>query len=97
MNNLYFQDKYEAVYLYDNDVFIGSISYSLANDLFYISDFIIEEQYRRKGYGTKLVQYLLDNICTSDLELVVHCNEQSINIFKKLGFNEKEKYTILTK
>ena len=51
MNNLYFQDKYEAIYLYDNDIFIGSISYSIANDLLYISDFIIEEQYRRKGYG----------------------------------------------
>lgn len=96
MNNLYFQDKYEAIYLYDNDIFIGSISYSIANDLLYISDFIIEEQYRRKGYGTKLVEYLLDNINT-DLEYVVHCNDQSINIFKKLGFNEKEKYTILTK
>ncbi len=77
--------------------FIGSISYSFTNNLLYISDFLVKEDYRKKGYGTKLVQYLLDNVSACYSEYVVHCNDQSINIFKKLGFNEKEKYTILTK
>jgi len=88
-----YNDEFEPYYKLP----MGSIKYNIKDGLLYIYDFIVyKEQNRGKGIGTKLVQFLLDNVDT-DLEYVVHCNDQSINIFKKLGFNEKEKYTILTK
>jgi len=107
MNNLNFSisvsdDNISTITLFVDDyIFIGSISYNFKENLIYISDFLIKDEFRNKGYGTILAKHLLNYIdefeILNSLEKVVHCNDQSINIFKKLGFNEKEKYTILTK
>jgi predicted GNAT family acetyltransferase len=62
-----------------------------------ISDFFVEENHRNKGLGTKLVKACLKVLENYDKEICVHCNNNSIRIFKKLGFMEKETYTILVK
>lgn len=69
------------------------------DSLFYINTLEVKEQYRRLGYGTILVSIIqsIANKYYSGIEKVVHCNEKSIGIFRKLGFIEKETYTILTK
>ena len=78
---------------------IGNCSYIVDNTLFYFHDFLIKKKYRKLGYGTIIVNILnsIANKYYSDIEKVVHCNEKSIGIFRKLGFIEKETYTILTK
>ena len=71
---------------------IGEAGYVLYKDdgeeLFCFNGLEVVEGFRGRGVGTFLVPAL---------EQCVHCNTQSIGIYKRLGFEVRDHYTILTR
>lgn len=91
----------QTVKFIENDQVIASAEYiiDLEERLFIFNSLFVEESHRGQGLGTRLVKIRID-IADKDyptFEKVVHCNQYSIGIYKKLGFNIKETYTILVK
>ena len=91
----------QKVKFIENDVVIASAEYliDLEENLFIFNSLFVEESHRNQGLATRLVKIRID-IADREyptFEKVVHCNSQSIGIYKKLGFRVKEFYTILVK
>ena len=76
----------------DGDHSIGYLEYSLIYDRMEIDNFYVEEEYRKKGIGTKLLSYLVSvaiehRVINITLE-VRQSNEIARNLYKKFGFRE---------
>lgn len=50
-----------------------------------ISDFMIAAEHRRKGYGTKMVEYIITNYYPDD-NISLHAVQDGIYFWDKLGF-----------
>lgn len=73
-----------------NDIVVGYIGSWFLSDLIHITTIAVHPDYRRKGIGGKLMNYMLDlgkkeKYKTCVLEVRVS-NEKAINLYKKLGF-----------
>lgn len=80
--------RYYVVEL-DNNI-IGYIGSWFLSDIIHITTLAVHPDYRRKGIGEKLMNYILDigekeEYKTCVLEVRVS-NEKAINLYKKLGF-----------
>lgn len=65
---------------------IAYIFYSEYFDEININHFAVNPQYRRKGYATKLLKYLVNNMNNQLLYLEVNTsNISAINLYKKFG------------
>ena len=78
-------------YVIENNV-IGYLEYSLIYDRIEIDNFLVLEEYRREGIGTKLMSYLVSlaislRVVNITLEVRVS-NNIAINLYKKFGFRE---------
>lgn len=62
------------------------------NDM-YISLFEIQKKYRRKGYGNKMINMLLEEN-KPKLVLLEYCDEDSKRFWKSLGFHRRIKYAV---
>jgi diamine N-acetyltransferase len=65
-------------------------------DYYTIAGFMIDEKYRRRGYGKKALELLLDNIKKDKnhnrIQLTVHQeNVAAIELYEKAGFRYKER------
>ena len=74
------------------DKVIGYLDYSLIYDRIEIDNFLVLEEYRRDGIGTKLMSYLVSlaislRVVNITLEVRVS-NDIAINLYKKFGFRE---------
>ena len=90
-DNYYFnKTKFVDAFVVEEDKFIGFITYSVIYDRAEIIDIIITEEERKKGYASMLVNAVINEALSKDLEnitLEVNCNnEAAINLYKKLGF-----------
>lgn len=76
----------------DNNKCIGYLEYSLIYDRIEIDNFMVLEEYRCKGIGTKLMAYLISiaiNLRVVNITLEVRIsNEIARNLYKKFGFRE---------
>lgn len=75
-----------------DDKVIGTLEYSLIYDRMEIDNIEVEEAYRSKGIGTKLMSYLVsvaieNRVVNITLE-VRKSNVIAINLYKKFGFRE---------
>jgi len=60
----------------------------------YIQDLFILEEYRNKGLGKKLVNYLVDYIKKNNINWIALIAEPgSANFYKSIGFNEMQNHT----
>ena len=83
----------------DGDEIMGFLNYDLIYDRIEIAYIYIEEKYRKKGFASNLIEYLIDiakeKKC-SNISLEVNENNTSaINLYIKNGFIEvakREKY-----
>ena len=80
--------KYLIYYL--NDEKIGYLYYSEIYDRIEINDFYIEDKYKRKGYGSLLLEKLIEKEKPITLE-VNENNLPAISLYKKYGFKEVAK------
>lgn len=51
------QNNYELG-LYLNDEIIGLVQYTIFNDILKVSDILVRPEYRRKGFGSRMMQYI---------------------------------------
>lgn len=76
--------------LEENERVIGFIIYSVIYDRAEIIDIIIDSKYRLKGYGKKLLDYVIDKIKETgclNVTLEVACNNlPAIKLYESLGF-----------
>ena len=71
----------------DNNRIIGVLSYLLIYDRVEIEYIVVDNEYRKKGIGSKLLNSInLDGIKNITLE-VRDSNKEAINFYKKNGFN----------
>ena len=78
-------------YILDNKV-IGYLDYSLIYDRMEIDNFLVLDDYRNQGIGTKLLAHLVSiainyRVINITLEVRVS-NKTAINLYKKFGFRE---------
>lgn len=74
------------VYVCDNDV-VGYLYYSDIYDRIEINQITVFENYRRKGYASKMMEYLIRK--NKPITLEVKCsNNPAINLYKKYGFQQ---------
>lgn len=75
-----------------NDLVIGYLDYSLIYDRIEIDNFLVMDEYRNQGIGTKLLAYLISlsigyQVVNITLEVRVS-NDIARNLYKKFGFRE---------
>ena len=78
-------------YVIDNRS-VGYLEYSLIYDRMEIDNFLVLDEYRNKGIGTKLLAHLISlainyRVINITLEVRVS-NDVAINLYKKFGFRE---------
>ena len=76
----------------EDDKTIGTLKYSLIYDRIEIDNIEVDEAYRGKGIGTKLMSYLISlaiekKVINITLEVRIS-NEIARNLYKKFGFKE---------
>ena len=72
----------------DNNNVIGFIHIQDLIDEVDIIDIVIDEEYRRKGYGKSLINYIFDFYKDKKVILEVSAdNEAAVNLYKSLDFN----------
>jgi len=82
-------DDGKGLYLrfYDKNIYIGTISTAryknFDNNL--IHAFEVEEKFRNKGYGTRILKYTLEKYHSQYLYVNIK-NDIAINLYKKFGF-----------
>ena len=67
---------------------IGYLYYSDIYERIEINQIEINSSYRNKGYGSKLLKYLIDNTNKSITLEVRKDNKPAISLYKKYGFKE---------
>ncbi len=77
---------------YDKEELVGYLDYSLIYDRIEINNFFVEEPFRKKGIGKKLLSYLVviainNHVINMTLE-VKESNEIARELYKKFGFRE---------
>lgn len=69
---------------------IGFVVYDVIYERAEIIDIIVDSFFRKKGYGTKIINEAINDIKANfcqNVTLEVNCNNKSaINLYKKLGF-----------
>ena len=78
-------------YVIDNNS-VGYLEYSLIYDRMEIDNFLVLDEYRNMGIGTKLLAHLVSlainyRVINITLEVRVS-NDVAINLYKKFGFRE---------
>lgn len=94
INLRWVQDPIRIVRLTNENDTIGLVIFSQwdENDM-YISLFEIQKKYRRKGYGNKMINMLLEEN-KPKLVLLEYCDEDSKKFWKSLGFHRRIKYAV---
>ena len=71
-----------------NSKIVGYINYDLIYDRAEICNFNVLEKYQNKGIGTKLLQYVIDNLNNKvdNITLEVKIDNKAVNLYKKFGF-----------
>ena len=77
---------------YEENNIIGTLKYSIIYDRIEIDNIFVEENYRRKGIGNKLMSYLISiaiekRVVNITLEVRVS-NIAARKLYKKFGFRE---------
>ena len=78
------------------DVFIGYVSFNSEKDYddsYLINDIHIVKKFQKKGYGTKILDFIVKKAIESNfkqLRVFVFENNPSLNFYKKNGFKEVE-------
>ena len=79
-------------------LFFFNYSTFLAKPGIYLEDLYVKEEFRGKGYGKKLLQYIarlaIENNCGRFEWSVLDWNKPSIEFYKKLGAEAMDEWTV---
>lgn len=77
---------------YDKNVKVGEASISaIDTNNGFLYDFEVFKQYRGRGYGRRIMQYIMSHYSVTDLT-VDSSNMVAINLYKSFGFKRKQSY-----
>ena len=91
-------NKNNNIYFYiENDKIVGSITLLIEQKLIHngkcvghIEDFVVSENYRKKGIGSNLINYAINIAERSNCyKCILDCNENLESYYKKKGFVKK--------
>jgi ribosomal-protein-alanine N-acetyltransferase len=88
INNEYNNNPYFKLLVIEEKKVIGYLYYSEIYERIEINQIEVEESYRNKGYGTKLLDYLINNSDKSITLEVRKDNYPAIALYKKFNFKE---------
>lgn len=99
-NTIYKVDNYinnpmYSLYLIEEEEIIGFLIATDNLDVYELQCIIIDEKYRKKGYGTKIMNYFINSISKSIILEVSDKNINALSLYKDLGFIQigfREKY-----
>lgn len=82
-------NDFEKVYgYYIKDKLIGIIDFSLIYDRIELNYIFVDNEYRNKGIGSKMMDYMISYGYSISLE--VNCNNiNAIKLYEKYGFEKK--------
>ena len=87
------EDK-EIIGYYEDDMLVGFIIFKTLYDVTDLLYIVVDEEYRNKKIGSRLMDYLINN--SKKIMLEVRCdNKSAINLYKKYNFmiiNIRKKY-----
>lgn len=72
-----------------DDLFVGYVSFNSEkydSDSFLINDIHILKQYQRQGYGSKILDFVIDKVNCKQLKIFVFNKNPSIEFYRKHGF-----------
>lgn len=81
-----------------NGISIGKCEFMLNNDIAKIEDFDILENYQRKGLGTSVIKYLLEEAkvhCVKSVYLITDSGDSAKEMYRKCGFKKAGEKTEL--
>lgn len=80
---------------------VGSITILIEHKLIHnggkvghIEDVVVDSNYRGTGLGKKLIDFA-KTYCSDCYKIILNCNNNNINFYKKCGFTEKETQMVL--
>jgi RimJ/RimL family protein N-acetyltransferase len=80
---------YDSFIISNGKELIGKVDFEIEKDKAYIA-IIIRPEFRRRGYGKKVIQSILSKYANTGIKQVVagifHTNEGSIRLFTSIGF-----------
>ena len=87
-------DDHDSRYTYCgvliNNVQVGNIVLQeRANDVLYIDDIFLYEKFRNKGYGTKIIKFLIQEL--NPKAILLDSVPDAVEFYKKLGFRQISK------
>ena len=87
----YLDDGELFVLTYNNEPVCVSVVTKIDNDTVELENIATKENYRGKGYETKMIKYLVDNYKTRYKKMIVGTTENNIPFYVKQGFDKYEK------
>ena len=88
INNEYKNNPFFKLLIIEEDSIIGYLYYSDIYERIEINQIEVDSSYRNKGYGSKLMKYLIDNTDKSITLEVRIDNNPAIALYKKFDFKE---------
>ena len=88
INNEYNNNPFFKLIVIEEDSIIGYLYYSDIYERIEINQIEVDSSYRNKGYGSKLMKYLIDNTDKSITLEVRIDNNPAIALYKKFDFKE---------
>ena len=88
INNEYKNNPFFKLLIIEEDSIIGYLYYSDIYERIEINQIEVDSSYRNKGYGSKLMKYLIDNTDKSITLEVRIDNNPAIALYKKFNFKE---------
>lgn len=76
-----------------DDIFVGYVSFEVErenSESYLIHDIHILEDYQQKGFGTGILNYVIEEVEGKQLKVFVFENNKAIEFYLKHGFEKKE-------
>ncbi|MCK9336830.1 MAG: GNAT family N-acetyltransferase [Arcobacteraceae bacterium] len=92
-NFIYHQNKNHIYLVYEEDLICGYILFLEYKNSLRIYSIAIKDKYSKKGYGTMLVEFLINLAKQKTKNLILEVkddNQKAINLYNKLGFIAKK-------
>ena len=83
---LLFDSKYQLFKYQEKEITVGFIIIEQQTNNYHIMSLAVQENYRRKGIATKLIQYLLNQFDSNFSLYVLEDNKTAQQLYEKNGF-----------
>ena len=88
LDNLLNSKADKVIGYYENGLLVGFIHISISFDVVDIVNIVVDDKYRRKGIGTKLLNYIILSKDIAEIWLEVRkSNKSAISFYEKNGFS----------